>query len=191
MISSLSRLGVCVTLVLAACATRVHDIPSSYVLTGDSESVVIGRLIAELTGPGGLKPLAFFEKLTHMHLTIRNEATDESYEIVCDESGMNARFYVALPAGRYSLAKATINQLESSPRGGFSVSGGEAVYIGTLRFRNGGFGVSVAASVATGATTFLGDWAVEDHEAEAVADFRQKFPQFESPVRKSLIDLGS
>lgn len=124
---------------LTGCATKVHDIPSDHTLGDQPESVVFGRLVfpePTISGMSRDNPVSrFFEGLTHLRLAIENETTGESYEIVCDESGAHARFYVSLSPGEYSLKKMTMNDYFADVNGRISVPRGEIVYVGTLRPR--------------------------------------------------------
>src|SRR5262245_54504623 len=136
--SFVPRLVLVPALLLAACATKVHELPRTYVSGALPETVVIGRLDVEL-GPTNenVEPPDWVKDLTHMRLTVHNESTDESYEIVCDEGGYHVPFHVALPPGDYTLKQFKVNNLESYPSGTFTVPSGGTVYIGTLRYARG------------------------------------------------------
>ena len=153
--------------------------------------------------------------MTHLRLQIANQTTGESYEIVCDESGSDARFHVALPAGDYALQRVKMNKLESPISGRFSLSNGELVYIGALRRRSAGFMADVA-EIAVGAASddalrsaggytpppgtpgshmggppvavsVLADWFAEDLYENAVSDFRERYPHLQQPVRRAIV----
>lgn len=186
-----SRLALVLPLVLAGCATVVHDIPASYVPGNQPESIVFGHLVVHLSGPGGPEPLPFFANMTHIAMTVQNRTTNQAYEIHCDESGFDVHFCVALPPGEYTLERVAFNQMEASPTGHFSVHDGKCAYIGTLRYSPGGVTDSVVASVLLNRSMILGQWSVDDEHDEAIAAFHDKFPHVDRPVEASLIVIGT
>lgn len=172
----------CFALGLVGCATTLHTLPPNFALGTKEESVVAGRVTIDM----GVKPVEFFDRLNKIELTVKNEASGKDYVIVCDAGGSDSNFYVALPPGLYSVKKFKKAQLESAPSGRFVVGEGQVVYIGTLKFvRRQGAG-SFALGVLMGGA-ILGDWRVEDEYEEMVRSFREKYPQMNQEVVKSLI----
>ena len=178
------RLALLPAFLLAACATTVHELPSTYAPEAQSEAVVIGRLNAGLTSPA--EPIGVFGSPMQPELMVHNETNDEFYTIVCGESGSDAPFHVALSPGHYHLETVILtvswlNTMVAHPVGTFSVPSSGIVYVGTLRFRPEG------SNEAGAAGRVPGGWVVEDHSEEAIAAFRAKYPQLDAPVHVSLI----
>ena len=171
---------------LSSCAAEVRSIPDNYAMGARDESVVIGRAIIDLTG-GGTQPIAFFDHLDAIQIEVENAATGESYWMVCDQTGSDSSFFVALPSGSYGITGVRKGQMEGSPTGHFSVGAGQVVYIGTLKFAGSGIGASIAASVLGNRPTMPGDWLVEDEYAIMAKSFQEKFPQLGHDVVKSLV----
>jgi len=172
-------------LFLSGCAATLHTIPTDFALGAKEESVVIGRVTFVMGTLMGLKPIGFFERLGKSHLTVVNQATGDSYVIVCDKSGSDSNFYVALPPGQYRLSKWERGNLTSSLIGRFSVGKGQVIYIGTLKFVRGqGVGNFLLGVVVDG---FPGEWRVEDEYEGTVRSFREKYPHISQEVEKSPI----
>ena len=174
---------------LAGCAftNKVQTIPASFSVEGKEESVVIGRMITDHGTLFGAKPLGFFDRLSSMELLVGNEATGKIVIMVCDQSGSDSNFYVALPPGRYRLAKLLrssgsrqFEQTEktlvftSPPIGRFEAGSGQVMYIGTLKLEYRGF---------------LENWQVKDEYDDMVKPFRERYPQMNQDIVKSLMKL--
>lgn len=172
---------------LTSCATTLHSIPTNYAMGTNEESVVIGHVAIDLSGGSAIKPIGFFDRLSNIQVAVANETTGKSYEIVCDLAGSDSDFYVALPAGGYRITKIKKAQLESSPPGRFTVGNGQVIYIGTLKFAGAGLGTSIAASMGSSGARLSGNWLVEDEYPVAVKSFREKYPQMNQEVVKSLL----
>ena len=92
---------------LTGCAltNKAQTIPASFSVEGKEKSVVIGRMITDHGTLFVEKPLGLFDRLSSMDILVGNEATGKIVIMVCDQSGSDSNFYVALPPGRYRLAK--------------------------------------------------------------------------------------
>jgi hypothetical protein len=173
---------------LTACATKFNTIPTDFALGAKEESVVIGRVTIIMGTLMGLKPIGFFERLGTSQLTVENEATGEDYVIVCDKSGPDSNFYVALPPGQYRFSKWERGNLTSPLAGRFGVGTGQVVYIGTLKWaRRQDAGSFVAGAFQGPGGSLIGDWQVEDEYEDAVKSFRGQYPQISQEVVRSLI----
>lgn len=171
---------------LSSCATVVRSIPANYAMATREESVVIGRVVIDLSG-GSIQPIGFFDRLSTIQVKVENSTTGESYWIVCDQTGSDSNFFVALPPGQYNLTQVQKGQMESKPSGRFTVGTSQVVYIGTLKFTGRGLGAGIAASVLAGRTSLPGDWLVEDEYLSVAKSFRDTFPHLGHEVVKSLI----
>ena len=173
---------------LTSCATKFNTIPTDFALGAKEESVVIGRVTIIMGTLMGLKPIGFFERLGTSQLTIQNEATGEDYIIVCDKSGPDSNFYIALPPGQYRFSKWERGNLTSPLAGRFVAGKGQAIYIGTLRWsRRQDSGSFIAGAFQGPGGSFIGDWQVEDEYEEAVKSFRGQYPRISQEVVKALI----
>ena len=173
---------------LSSCATttELRSIPDKYGTGPREESVVIGRVVIDLSG-GSIKPIGFFDRLDAIRIKVETSTTGESYWIVCDQTGSDSNFFVALPPGQYRITQVQKGQLQSKPFGRFTVGKSQVVYIGTLKFTGRGLGAGVAASVLAGRTTLPGDWLVEDEYLDVAKSFRERFPHLSHEVVKSLV----
>jgi uncharacterized lipoprotein YmbA len=174
---------------LTGCAftNKLQTIPASFSVEGKEESVVIGRMITVHGTFLGAKPLNFFDRLSSMELTVGNETTGKIFIVVCDQSGSDSNFYVALPPGRYRLAELRRSSGErqfqeavakvvftSPPIGRFEVGKGQVIYIGTLKLEYRGF---------------LHNWQVENEYEDVVKSFHERYPQMNQDIVKSLVKL--
>lgn len=172
---------------LTACATKLHTIPADFALGAKEESAVVGRVTIVMGTLMGLKPIGFFERLGTSQLTVENEATGEDFVIVGDKSGSDSNFYVALPPGQYRLSKWERGNLTSPLMGRFEVGKGQVIYIGTLKFsRRQDMGSFMAGALDRRS---YGDWQVEDEYEDAVKSFRERYPQMNQEIVKSLLRL--
>ena len=174
------------TLGLTGCATTLHTIPTNYSMGTNEESVVIGRVVIDLSG-GSIQPIGFFDQLFKITVTVENHTTGKSYEIVCDQGGSDSNFFVALPPGQYGITQIQKGNLKSTPSGRFTVGKSQVVYIGTLKFTGRGLGAGIATSALAGRTTLPGDWLVVDEHLVVEKSFREKYPHLSHEVVKSLI----
>lgn len=177
------------TFIAFGCASNptVRSIPDNYAMGIREESVVIGRVVIDLSG-GSIQPIGFFDRLDAIQVTVASLNTGETYSIVCDQSGSSSNFYVALPPGQYKITRVQKGQLESIPSGHFTAGKNEVVYVGTLKFTGRGIGAGITASLlAGGRTTLPGDWQVGDEYSIVVKSFQERFPRLNQEVVKSLI----
>jgi len=173
---------------LTACATKFNTIPTDFALGAKEESVVIGRVTIVMGTLMGLKPIGFFERLGTSQLTVENEATGEDYVIVCDKSGPDSNFYVALPPGQYRFSKWERGNLTGPLAGRFGVGKNQVIYIGTLKWgRRQDAGSFLAGAFMVPGGGLIGDWQVEDEYEDAVKSFRGQYPQISQEVLRSLI----
>ena len=178
---------------LTGCATTLHTIPTDFVLGDKEESVVIGRVINDM----GVKPIGFFDRLSTIQVEIErvggpvlNETTGTSYIIACDKTCRDSNFFVTLPPGNYRITKIVLGQLESRPSGRFEIGKGQVIYLGTLKFVSAGIGQSILGSIAGGGQTrVVGDWRVENEYESAAKSFRERYPQMNQEIVKSLLHL--
>lgn len=175
-----------------ATATTLHTIPTDFTLGDKEESVVIGRVLNDMGG----KPIGFFDRLSTIEVVIERvggpvlkEPTGTSYIIVCDKSCRDSNYFVALPPGNYRVTKIALGQLESRPSGMFEIGKGQVTYVGTLKFVSAGIGQSILASVLSGRSTVPGHWQVENEYESAVKSFRERYPQMNQEIVKSLMQL--
>lgn len=156
--------------------TTVATIPAGYSLGVAAESVVVGRV--EIVRPDG-QPLTPAPNLLvgRMGLTIESETDGKSYAISCDTRGFLSDFYVSLPAGRYRIVKWNSAAMSSQVQAWFEVGPRQVVYAGTLRFTGGGSIVDWAS----------GGWTVVDASERTLRSFRERFPQLQQAVAKSLM----
>jgi len=172
-----------------AIANKLQTIPASFSIEGEEESVVIGRVIFDPGTLFGMKPIGFFDRLDKMELMVGNETTGKIFIVVCDQSGSDSNFYVALPPGKYRLAKWQKGSggweaqsqedrekgvFTSPPMGRFEVGKSQVIYIGMLRLNWRGF---------------LDTWQVENEYEDAVKSFRERYPQINQEIVKSLMQL--
>jgi hypothetical protein len=144
------------------------------------QSVVFGHVSLEF----GKHAIEFFDHLDTIHLTVRHLGTDERYEIVCDQGGSDADFFVAIPPGDYRMEKQEKGNLGSEAHARFTVPPNQVVYLGTFRYVDAGLGKSVAASVLSGGTTIAGKWRVQDDFQAARTAFQSGHPKLvASPVK--------
>ena len=175
---------------LTGCATTLHTIPTDFTLGDKEESVVIGRVTIVMGTLMGLKPIGFFERLGTSQLTVENEATGEDSVIVCDRNGPDSNFYVALPSGQYRFSKWERGNLTSPLNGRFGLGKGQVIYIGTLKWsRRQDMGSFLAGAFQGPGGGFIGDWQVEDEFEDAVKSFRERYPQMNQEIVKSLLRL--
>ena len=181
---------VLVALGLSTCATttEVRSIPDNYATEGREESVVIGRVVIDLSG-GSIKPIGFFDRLDAIRIQVKSSTTGESFVIVCDQVGSDSKFFVALPSGQYTITQIQKGNLQSRPVGRFAVGKSQVIYVGTLQFAGRGLGASVAASMAAGgrSTVLAGDWLVIDEQSAVAKYYQERFPRLSHEVVKSLI----
>lgn len=165
-------------LALGGCATAVGTIPAEHNLQSSDESVVVGRV--EMVRPDG-QPWAWGPALLvgRMSLTAEHESSRKTYAIGCDSRGFLSDFYVSLPAGRYRITtwESRVLGLYAQIHAWFDVVPQQMVYVGTLRF-TGGEGLFSA---------HLGRWTVIDDSESTLRSFRERFPQLQQTVVKSLI----
>jgi len=186
---------ICFVVILAlgcggcAIANKLQTIPTGFSVEGKEESVVIGRMVFDPGTVFGMKPIGFFDRLDKMELMVGNETTGKIFIIVCDQSGSDSNFYVALSPGRYRLAKWQKGSggwemqsqgdrekgvFTSPPIGRFEVGKSQVIYIGMLKFIRRGF---------------LETWQVENKYEDAVNSFRGRYPQINQEIMKSLMQL--
>ena len=168
-------------LALGGCATAVGTIPAEHNLQSSDESVVVGRV--EMVTPDG-QPWAPGPAFIvgRMSLTAEHESSQKTYAIGCDSRGFLSDFYVSLPAGRYRITKweSRVLGLYAQVQAWFDVVPRQVVYIGTLRF-TGGEGVF---------SRHLGGWTLIDGSESTLRSFRERFPQLQQTVVKSLVRFG-
>jgi hypothetical protein len=179
-----TRLLAALLLGALGCASA-STVPPDFALAGGRDSVVFGRLVLELG-----RPIGFFDRLDRSVLVVEHKASHKEYRIGCDQKGSDAAFYAVLPPGSYWLVKVVKGNKEGMAEGRFSVPPGRIVYVGALRFVEEGLAASLALSVATGTSLFLGRWKVEDRYDEAVRDLRSRYPVLRQDVVRASIEVG-
>ena len=63
---------------LSSCATSLRSIPANYGMGTNEESVVIGRVVIDLSG-GSIQPIGFFDRLSTIEVQVENSTRGESY----------------------------------------------------------------------------------------------------------------
>ena len=172
---------------LTGCATSLKSVPQNYVVQDQGNALVMGRF--EYQYKEGKKPWGsdsgIFKTLGGPTLYLEDMATGKDYALHLD--GNWTDFYVELAPGRYRINRWASGKLEAGPLGGFDVTGGKVVYIGTLRFvRKQGFG-SFAKQVFL--STIPGEWSVSNEYEQAATKFRERYPRIDQEIITSLIDL--
>jgi len=164
---------------LGGCATFVGTIPGGLSLDASDESVVVGRVeMVRLDGQPLLSGLAL---LGRMSLMAEHETSRKTYVIECDTRGLLSDFYVSLPSGRYRITGWKTVNLDLALKAWFDVPRREVVYVGTLRFT----GTAILPIF-----WYTGFWLVVDSSENTLRSFRERFPQLQQTVAKSLISIS-
>lgn len=164
---------------LFGCVTPLDTAPARFSPENREESIVFGRLILERRSDEIADAV---DRRDRMTLILTNESSRKRYEIVCEKGGGDARFFALLPPGEYLITRWAKGKETIGLRGAFKADRGEAVYLGTIRWRR-----TFPAGSPSG--EIRGTLGVEDRYDEEARLFRERYPRMDGPIVKSILKM--
>lgn len=117
--------------VFSGCAAKRDPVRVESSPHEKKKSAVFGHLILDWRSDDLIESI---DRLYPMVLKVVNEASGESFEIVCEPNGSDARFFARLPPGTYRIRKWSKGEAEFNLPAIFEVQEGEAAYLGTIQW---------------------------------------------------------
>lgn len=170
--------------VFSACAVKRNPNPLRVESSPHEkkESAVFGHLILDWQSNDLIESI---DRLDPMALKVVNEASGESYQIVCEPNGSNARFFAKLPPGTYRIRKWSKGEAEFNLPATFELHEGEAAYLGTIQW------VRIVSPLRPSVKTGLirGRLMIGDLFEEEKAFLKEHRPEMKAPVVKAIMKI--
>ena len=173
--------AVMVAVMIGGCATAARDASKDLTYNSTQESLVIGRLVLDFRST----PIGFIDRLQTQRLFVTNVSTGRRYKIACESGGRDARFVVTLPPGDYTTTSWTKYGYTFYPKMNFSVSTGDATYIGTMKWIRMEESLKMFLGAALG--SIPGQLVIEDDIERELKELEGRNPGIGEHVVKSLM----
>lgn len=147
------------------------------------DPVVFGHLVLDWRSDDVVGSI---DRLDPMVLTVVNEASGKSEEIVCEPNGSDAWFFARLSPGRYRVTKWVKGEAEFKLPALFDVPAEGAVYVGTIQWVRI---VSPLRPKPSPSGVQRGRLMIADFYDEETALFRERRPEIKWPISKSIMRI--
>jgi len=161
-------------LLIAGCTWPFPSLHPSDSFDANRQSVVVGHLIIDWRSVQFQEAVDRYGKMT---LSVIHEPSGAEHSIVCEDKGLDSRFFALLPPGKYRLVKWMKGKYFRNMYGSFEVGRGKISDIGTLKWFRGAF------------DRMHGSLFIDDRQEEEARHFKARFPKIAQGLDKSIVHL--